>query len=145
MSLGSLEPRSLGLLGDLGILPTQDVEEEINELQGKGLQSGPQSGNVTGPSQDGSVERDIPTTISSEHEQLTLGKPWVEEIIEGSPLGRMKRRRGGRASLDGTIKVEWEILEFDGDEFASPSEGDGNGNRKIGEVAGEDVDMSARR
>ncbi len=43
------------------------------------------------------------------------GTPWFEEMIEGSELGRMKRRRGGQTSADGRTKVEWEVVEFGGD------------------------------
>ena len=72
-----------------------------------------------------------------------MGKPWVENIIEGSRLGKMRRRRGGNTSLDGTVKVEWEILEFDGDDTAGSDDNNTNGKRKIGEVAG-DLDIEAR-
>ena len=70
------------------------------------------------------------------------GQPWFEEIIEGSELGRIRRRRGGKSSSDGRSRVEWEIVEFEGEAGEESMEsGMGNGKRKIGDVAGVDVDM----
>ena len=43
------------------------------------------------------------------------GNPWFEEMIEGSTLGRIKRRRGGETSEDGKTTVEWEVVEFGDD------------------------------
>ena len=68
------------------------------------------------------------------------GTPWFEEMIQGSELGRIKRRRGGETSSDGHTKVEWEITEFESGEgdLASAS----TGKRKIGSLDhGEDVEM----
>lgn len=70
------------------------------------------------------------------------GTPWFEEMIQGSELGRVKRRRGGETSSDGRTKVEWEISEFesgDGDIAIAST-----GKRKLGSLtAGEDVDMKS--
>ena len=44
------------------------------------------------------------------------GNPWFEEIIEGSELGRIKRKRGGHTSADGKSKVEWEVVEMSDDD-----------------------------
>ena len=68
------------------------------------------------------------------------GTPWFEEMIQGSQLGRIKRRRGGETSSDGHTKVEWEITEYES------SEGDvGNAStakRKLGSLdTGDDVEM----
>ena len=149
VNLGSLETRSLGLLNDLGILPNSDEEEDyVEEGQKSGAlqperQGSSQGGETMAVSQDGSTEIKSPLKVGDE--QVTMGKPWVEDIIEGSRLGRMRRQRGGNASLDGTVKVEWEILEFDGDDAAGPNENNTNGKRKIGEIVGSDVDTEAHR
>lgn len=68
------------------------------------------------------------------------GTPWFEEMIQGSELGRITRKRGGETSSDGTTRVEWEITEFESGEgngeFASA------GKRKLGTLdAGDDVEM----
>lgn len=70
------------------------------------------------------------------------GTPWFEEMIQGSDLGRIKRRRGGETTSDGSTKVEWEITEFES------GEGDvavaSTGKRKLGSLdAGDDVEMKS--
>ena len=63
------------------------------------------------------------------------GQPWFEEIIHGSDLGRLKRRRGGETSADGRTKVEWEAVEFNSEEPERAAEGSiGTGKRKITEM-----------
>ncbi len=52
---------------------------------------------------------------------------------ESSWLGRIKRRKGGHTSADGTRTVEWEIVEMEGDdegERAGEEVDDGNGAHK---------------
>ena len=69
------------------------------------------------------------------------GAPWFEEMVKHTALGHMKQQRGGHTSPDGSVKVEWEVVEWtegDGadDEGATPAK------RKIGQVEeGEDTDM----
>lgn len=73
------------------------------------------------------------------HDREIKGIPWFEEVIEGSELGRIKRRRGGDSSADGKTVIEWEVTEMEG------AEGDGGGTgalkRKLESLNGEDVDM----
>ena len=63
------------------------------------------------------------------------GVPWFEEMVQGSDMGRVRRRRGGETSADGKSRVEWEVVEIGGD--------DGEGvassttKRKISSVTGE--------
>lgn len=59
------------------------------------------------------------------HGREIRGTPWFEEMIEGSELGRMRRRRRGRTGADGKTKVELEVMEFGGD--------DGEGGLIVGE------------
>lgn len=68
------------------------------------------------------------------------GSPWFEEMIEGSRLGRLRRRRGGQSSSDGSTRVDWEVTEFDSGEA---DEGSVNNNkRKLGSLGeSEDVEM----
>ena len=54
-------------------------------------------------------------------------------MIEGSELGRLRRRRGGQTSADGRTKVEWEVNDYSMDEVGDAS-GSGNGKRKIGDL-----------
>ena len=68
------------------------------------------------------------------------GTPWFEEMIQGSELGRIKRRRVGASSSDGHTKVEWEITEFEAGEGEHASAS--TGKRKLGSLEhGDDVVM----
>lgn len=69
-------------------------------------------------------------TSTSTGRELT-GVPWFEEMVEGSALGRIKRRRGGGTSQDGRIRVEWEVVEFDGGEDDGGSGAAGVAKRKL--------------
>ena len=63
-------------------------------------------------------EHRSPTLQSTEKQELGAGRdisgaPWFEEMIEGSELGRIKKRRGGGRTSDGKTIVEYEITEFE--------------------------------
>lgn len=74
---------------------------------------------------------------------LHRGCPWFEEMVEKTPLGRIKRQKGGHmaASNDGTVEqVEWEVIEWnEEDDENAPS----TPKRKIGEVEEADTEMRA--
>lgn len=74
------------------------------------------------------------------HSREVRGAPWFEEMIQGSELGRIKRRRGGQTNSDGHTKVEWEITEFDSGEGGAAV--GSTGKRKLGSLeTGDDVEM----
>lgn len=76
-------------------------------------------------------------TITSEGREIS-GTPWYEELIEGSELGRMKRKRGGNTSVDGRSKIEWEVVEF----TTEPGDvGTSTGKRKLDQIGKGDVEM----
>lgn len=112
VNLGSLENSSLLILDEMNILPSPENEEIQPE---------------EAPSES--------VVVRSGNREIK-GQPWFEEIIKGSHLGRLKRRRGGETSKDGSSTVEWEIVEFDGEEASGEST---NGKRKIAEIAGADM------
>ena len=116
--MGSLQSESVEKLGEAGLLPGNQEKEE-------GVEEG-RSGGISG----------------SQGRELT-GAPWFEEIIKGSELGRMRRSRGGEISGDGRSRVEWEIVEFGGeDDKGSLESGLATAKRKIGQIVdGGDVDM----
>lgn len=81
-----------------------------------------------------------PEAIRANSGRELQGMPWFEEMVEGSELGRIKRSRGGRRSFDGRSRVEWEIVEFEGDkeEDKIPN----TGKRKLDMIGkGDDVEM----
>ena len=106
VNMGSLKSESVDLLQEAGLLDPTDDDGETAGV-------GPGSWNLTQQ-----TSRDV------------RGNPWFEEIIEGSDLGRIKRKRGGQTSSDGNIIVEWEVVEVGGEEEGSG--GVGAGKRKLG-------------
>jgi len=83
----------------------------------------------------GDRSRSRQVTTGGEGREVS-GTPWFEEMIEGSELGRIKRRRGRGRSSNGKTIVEYEITEFesgDGDGITT-----GTGKRKLGSLGDED-------
>lgn len=111
ITLGSLLDDDLSVLEEVGLLPSESDEETS------------------------------PVPHHSELSVSSRGAPWFETVVENTPLGRVKRQHGGRTSRDGSVRVEWEIVEFtetDEDLGSGPSN---TGKRKLGEVEAEDIRM----
>ncbi|MCJ1479609.1 hypothetical protein MMC13_008295 [Lambiella insularis] len=119
VNLASLRSDSLDILADAGLLPSARSERESVTKQ------------TSGP------------VVHEESRSQTHGQPWFGEIIQGSESGKMRRWRGEEVSADGKSRVEWEIMEFDGDDSGESVEsGIGIGKRKLSDLArGEDVLM----
>lgn len=123
VNLSNLRGESLGVLAAMGLLPTiADGEDggadgergDVRKREGEG---------------EGVVE--------------VRGQQWFEELIEGSELGRLRRKPGGQTSKDGKTRVEWEVVEWEVVESESDGTGDveggsGGGKRKHGDVGGEE-------
>jgi hypothetical protein len=61
---------------------------------------------------------------------------WFEIVVQGG----VRRRRGGEVGADGQVRVEWEVVEFDGE--GDEGAGNGSGKRKLDVVdASEDVHL----
>jgi len=54
------------------------------------------------------------------------GAPWFEEMVRDSPIGRIKRQKGGHTSQDGRTTVEWEVVEVGGDDDGDVAVQDGS-------------------
>ena len=112
--------------------------ESVERLQDAGLLDGAER-------EDGESSSARPSTAQiSRHARSreVRGNPWMEEMIEGSELGRIKRRKGGHTSADGSTRYEWEVVEVGGGgEVESDGTGTGPGKRKLGEVGGDDAEM----
>lgn len=116
---------------NLGSLKSGSVEKLVDE--------GVFSASVDDKRATGAADEKAPkgTTIP-EGRQLRGGR-WVEDMLDGSELGRIKRRRGGRSSADGRSRVEWEVVEF----TEEPRDaGSSTGKRKLEELGhGGNVEM----
>ena len=117
----------------LGTLKSESRER----LEDAGLLSEPEDAYVQERTENISPAREI--ARRSQGREI-LGSPWFEDLIEGSELGRIKRRRGGQSSSAGT-RVEWEIIEFEsGDDDGKLRE---TSKRKL-DMVGNDGDITMR-
>ncbi|KAI1484244.1 hypothetical protein F4774DRAFT_423635 [Daldinia eschscholtzii] len=99
LTLGSLLTEDLRDLEDLGLIP-DDSDSDTTEI--------PRTTTTT------------TTTTSNQGPQLmgrdVTGIPWFESMILGSRLGNLHTKKGARESQDGTVRVEYEITEWTGDD-----------------------------
>ncbi|KAL8735502.1 MAG: hypothetical protein Q9181_002774 [Wetmoreana brouardii] len=107
--------------------------ESIEKLSDQGLLSGSVDALNTTKAEEKALDR---TETSTGRE--IQGLPWFEEMIEGSELGRLKRRRGGQSSADGRSKVDWEVVEFSSE---TGDTGANTGKRKLDQVVTSLVEM----
>lgn len=120
INLGSLKSESVERLEDAGLLSTATEKDQ-------------------GPS---AAVTQSKTATTTEQGREVRGTPWFEEMIEGSELGRIRRRRGGEISIDGRMRTEWEVTEFEGD--GAEEDGGGTGKRKHDSlVESDDVHMKS--
>lgn len=120
VNLGSLKSESLERLEDAGFLSGRGNQESDVKMEQK--------------------DENILTKTEAYQGRELLGTPWFEEMIEGSELGRVRRRRGGQSSSDGRSRVEWEIVEYGNDDEESRIQG--SSKRKLDMLArGDDVEM----
>ena len=119
LTLGSLFEEDLDKLQDLGVLDLPTGKEEGDDI----APAASAQLAAFGPAQ-GVTNR---------------GAPWFESMVEESRLGRIKRQKGGHTTSDGSVQVEWEIVEWSegGSDPGTP------GKRKLGDVEGDDVEMQA--
>lgn len=117
LTLGSLMHEDLHDLEDLGLIPDETDSDE----SGQDLDT--EKAVDTKPDQSAGVL------------QQSFGVPWFEELVQGTKLGKMRRRQGGGQSQDGNVQVQWEIIEYSDNgaeediDMATPS----SGKRKLDE------------
>lgn len=124
VNLGSLGRGSLERLQDLGFLSGEDEEQEDGDQEVAKEERLRERG-----SKHVTKKREV-------EGREVRGNPWFEEMIEGSELGRIKRRRGGKTGRNGRSRYEWEIVEVGGEDGEEMGKGDvsNTGKRKLDEV-----------
>ncbi|OAA38137.1 hypothetical protein NOR_06882 [Metarhizium rileyi] len=109
LTLGSLLQEDLQDLEDLGLIP-EETESEPEEKR------------VASPNRGTALRH-------------SFGVPWFDGMVEGTRLGRMRRTHGIRSSEDGTVKIEWEIIEEsdgpDSNDVEMETESASSGKRKL--------------
>jgi len=113
LTLGSLNGSDLRDLEELGVLPTEALEDAESDKE--------------------KIEKAVPIAGSY---TTSEGLPWFETMVDGSRLGKLKKSSGHRQS--GRYKVEWEIVEWTDDaEDVNVS----SSKRKLGQVEDGDFRM----
>ncbi|PHH68679.1 hypothetical protein CDD82_365 [Ophiocordyceps australis] len=94
LTLGSLLREDLCGLEDMGLIP-DDSEPDAREQED---QQEP-AGHVAPASRSTALRQ-------------SYGVPWFDGLVEGTRLGKMRRSQGIKRSPDGSVSVEWEIVEY---------------------------------
>lgn len=107
LTIGSLLREDLRDLEDMGLIPEEDDDEK---------------------------EAKSSEAVAGRHTALrqSFGVPWFDGLVEGTRLGNMRRRQGVQRSQDGRVNIEWEIVEYSGNEGSGAHSAD---------AEGEDVEM----
>jgi len=134
VTIGSLFGEDLRSLAEIGLLP-----DDVNEV------------NLIGEHQEPPAERDNTANITRHDDSVQSmvrrrvegDMTWIEEMIDGSKLGRLqKTKKGIGESASGKTFVEWEITEI-ADNGSEHEPGAGRGKRKLGDIAaGGNAEMS---
>ncbi|KAK6088382.1 sodium bile acid cotransporter [Seiridium cupressi] len=108
LTIGSLLTEDLHDLEELGLLTEDDIEDAMDI---------------------------VPTNPTAVTDSQLTGRdfthiPWFDSMIQGSRLGNARTSRGAQESRDGTMRVEWEITEWTGEDDGEASETATNGKRK---------------
>lgn len=108
LTLGSLHNDDLGDLEDLGLLGDSEVSSRAA--------SPPPSGDavmIGGSPEQGELSRQVATRG---HREVFGGLPWFDSLVEGSRLGRrlgnVRASKGSGHTPDGTVRYEWEVVEY---------------------------------
>lgn len=123
LALGSLSPGDLADLEDRGFLEgilegNEGGEEEREGVERGGEETemnGETSGKRTGVGAGGGAGELVSRTPYGS--RGTVGAlPWFDSLTEGSRLGTLRRARGGGTNRAGTVRVEWEVVEWTDDD-----------------------------
>ncbi|ROW12616.1 hypothetical protein VMCG_00154 [Cytospora schulzeri] len=131
VTIGSLCREDLGDLEEMGLIPSSPSSEgERLELPARGGREPDQA-----TAQGDQAPVGATSTSLQPVGRETLSIPWIDSIVEGSSLGgRLKGTKGTRQSADGTTRIEWEIVEYNGegdDDGGSSGPSSNNGKRKL--------------
>lgn len=111
------------------------MHEDLHDLEDLGLIPDETDSDESGQDLDTEKAVDTKPDQSAGVLQQSFGVPWFEELVQGTKLGKMRRRQGGGQSQDGNVQVQWEIIEYSDNgaeediDMATPS----SGKRKLDE------------
>jgi len=116
-----LFPEDLADLEELGLLPESDDDKVVVHGSPKDPDTKMLSGNEEGQE----------SAVVPRNGRETVGRlPWLDALTDGSRLGTLRTAKGSHSDRSGTIRVEWEVMEWTED---SPPETPKSGKRKLGD------------
>ncbi|PHH82809.1 hypothetical protein CDD83_3173 [Cordyceps sp. RAO-2017] len=112
LTLGSLLREDLRDLEDMGLIPDAD-EDEAKEAKGAREAEAEAEAKAEAKAEGAEEQRPAaPTPTRSAALRASLGVPWFDGLVEGTRLGSLRRSQGVKRSRDGSVTVEWEIVEY---------------------------------
>jgi hypothetical protein len=126
LPLRTLCAEDLSDLRELGLMP--DSDDEV-EKAGAGART------------DSAVRQGNEEVVVYRGRETLGVPPWFDSLVEGSMLGRLRAAKGSKQSRDGSVRVEWEVVEWTEDDGHDTSR---SGKRKLderGDSAGEPTPM----
>ncbi|KAK8208543.1 hypothetical protein IWZ01DRAFT_345534 [Phyllosticta capitalensis] len=127
LTLGSLRDSDVRKLEDMGLFEgSKDAESQERAQEDIGASAADQQ----------SADKFGPLQVTPGR-----GAPWFETMIEDSRLGKIRKTRGVYSSTDGSVREEWEVVEW-GDGI-DDGEASGSAKRKF-EVTDESTDVKMR-
>lgn len=124
LTLGSLHGEDLGDLEDLGLLPGEDNEDDARPADTMAGLAGVEAGTAI-------HDNNTREVVLRPGRETLGGLPWFDTLVEGSRLGTLRHRKGGGLSRDGTVRLEWEVVEYTEDDNGNGSPR--SGKRKLDE------------
>ncbi|KAF2435475.1 hypothetical protein EJ08DRAFT_645769 [Tothia fuscella] len=127
ITLGSLFDEDLEGMEDAGLLSlggdeAGEEEEDEGEMADKGEEEEQE--------EVGQMRK----ASSSARPVSHRGAPWFESMVEDSRLGKLQRQKGGHSSEDGSVKYEWEIVEWTADDDDGDDASGSSGKRKADDL-----------
>ncbi|KAF4121258.1 hypothetical protein GMORB2_2220 [Geosmithia morbida] len=108
LTLGSLLRDDLRDLEDMGLIP--DASESDGSHNDSASDGSAAAATASTPPKVG--RRPSRGTALRE----SYGVPWFDGLVEGTRLGRMRQSRGIQRSSNGNVRVEWEVVEYGGED-----------------------------
>lgn len=100
LTVGSLHEDDVDGLEEMGIVPAEGSNSESEAIHTT----------IT----DRNVDTKETAGLYASPGEVSRGEPWFEQLVEQGRLGTIRRKRGGHTSRDGSVNVEWDVVELDG-------------------------------
>lgn len=140
LTLGSLHNEDLGDLEDLGLVP---------DSEGSSRAASPPPSADVAASVASLEQSELGRQVATRgHREVFGGIPWFDSLVEGSRLGRrlgnVRASKGGGQSRDGTVRYEWEVVEYTEGEDDDGNVTSRSGKRKLDDRDSGEVSSAIR-